>query len=347
MAERSDRERPAAHAAETAQRPEPDVPSRSSRHEPDATSSSRRHQPEAPGSSRRHEPGTPSVVDRLFVALQAPLPHHLLSRLVFRLTRLRARPLVRLGIGMFRRIYRIDLAEAAEPDPRAYPTFNAFFTRALAPGARPVAGGDGAVACPVDGRVSETGTAAGDTLLQAKGKPYRLDELLGGSAERAAPFAGGGFATLYLAPRDYHRIHMPLGGRLRETVYVPGRLWAVNPATARTLPRLFNRNERVVAIFDTAAGRMAMVLVGALFVAGIETVWSGLLTPPHRRRIEVRGHRGPGDPEVELARGEEMGRFNMGSTVIVLFEPGRVRWDPAIVPGATVRMGQRLATVEG
>lgn len=323
MAERSEQRRPAANPGRAARHPETDAPS----------------------PARRHEPGDPSPADRLFVALQAPLPHHLLSRLVFRLTRLRARPLVRLSIGLFRRLYRIDLAEAAEPDPGAYPTFNAFFTRALAPGARPVADGDGAVACPVDGRVSETGTAAGTALLQAKGKPYRLDELLG-SAERAAPFAGGGFATLYLAPRDYHRIHMPLGGRLRETVYVPGRLWAVNPATARTLPRLFNRNERVVAVFDTAAGRMAMVLVGALFVAGIETVWSGLLTPPHRRRIEVRDHLGPGEPEVTLGRGEEMGRFNMGSTVIVLFEPGRVRWDPAIVPGAAVRMGRRLASLE-
>lgn len=286
-----------------------------------------------------------SLGDRLFAALQVALPHHLLSGWVHHLARLRWRWLKDLAIARFRRAYRVDLAEAAEPDPRAYPTFNAFFTRALAPGARPVVAGDGEVACPVDGAVSQAGTIAGERVFQAKGRHFGLVELLGGSA-RAAPFAGGAFATLYLAPHDYHRIHMPLAGRLVEMVHVPGRLFSVNPRTTRAVPGLFARNERVVAIFDTAVGRMALVLVGALLVAGIETVWAGLVTPPHGRRVAVRDYRGDDAPAVVLERGQEMGRFNMGSTVIVLFEPGRVRWAPGVVPGATVRMGGLLGTTE-
>lgn len=296
---------------------------------------------------------SPSAAERLFAALQAALPQHLLTRLVFKLMRLRWRPFKALSIAVFRRLYRVDLAEAAEPEPDSYPTFNAFFTRALAPGARPLAGGEDTVVSPVDGRLSRFGIADGGRLLQAKGSWYGLTDLLGGSVGRAAPFAGGAFATLYLAPSDYHRIHMPLAGRLVETVYVPGRLFAVNPATARALPNLFNRNERLAAIFDTPAGRMAVVLVGALFVAAIETVWEGLVTPPRGEAIRVRHY--PGEPSaaggpdtepaIDLARGAEMGRFNMGSTVILLFEPGRVRWDGGLRPGAKARMGEGLGSV--
>ena len=202
--------------------------------------------------------------------------------------------------------------------------------------------GDGEVACPVDGAVSQAGEISGGRIFQAKGRDYGLVELLGGSAGRAAPFAGGSFATLYLAPRDYHRIHMPLDGRLLEMVHVPGRLFAVNPATARALPGVFTRNERVAALFDTEAGRMAVVLVGALLVAGIETVWAGLVTPPTARAVTSRTYEGAGEALVVLERGQEMGRFNMGSTVIVLFERARVRWDPVLGPGATVRMGARM-----
>jgi phosphatidylserine decarboxylase len=193
--------------------------------------------------------------------------------------------------------------------------------------------------------VSQAGEIAGGRVFQAKGRDYGLVELLGGSAERAAPFAGGSFATLYLAPKDYHRIHMPLDGRLREQVHVPGRLFAVNPRTARAMPDLFARNERVAAVFETEAGRMALVLVGALLVAGIETVWSGLVTPPTRRQVAVVRYGGDGTSPIVLARGQEMGRFNMGSTVIALFESGRVRWAPGVVPGAQVRMGGLLGTV--
>jgi phosphatidylserine decarboxylase len=297
---------------------------------------------------------TPSFADRLFAGLQVALPHHLLSRLAFRLARARLRPLKDLLIAAFRRAYPVDLAEAAEPDPRAYPTFHAFFTRPLRAGARPVVAGEGEVACPVDGAVSRAGEIAGGRAVQAKGREFSVRELLGGDPGRAAPFAGGAFATLYLAPRDYHRIHMPLDGRLRETVHVPGRRFAVNPRTVRTVPRLFARNERLAAIFDTEAGRMALVLVGALLVGSIETAWGGPVTPAAspsprgRREVHARDYGGFGAKGAEvvvLERGQELGRFAMGSTVIVLFEPGRVAWDPAIVPGARVRMGALLGRV--
>ena len=290
------------------------------------------------------DPQAPSLIDRLSAAAQALLPHHLLAWLACHLARAHFRPLKSALIAVFRRFYPVDLAEAAEPDPRAYPTFSAFFTRALRPGARPVVAGEGEVACPVDGEVSQVGELRGGALLQAKGMEYGLVDLLGGSAGRAAPFTGGGFATLYLAPRDYHRVHMPLDGRLLETVHVPGRRFAVNPRTARTLPHLFTRNERLVATFDTEVGRMALVLVGALLVGGIETVWAGPITPPAGRWIRVHDRGGAATELVLLERGQEMGRFNMGSTVIVLFEPRRVRWSPRVVPGARLLLGSLLAT---
>ncbi len=275
-------------------------------------------------------------------ALSLPLhvlPHHLLSRIVLAATRVRSRRWKNFLIREVVRRFDVDLGEAAEPDPEAYGSFNEFFTRALAPGVRPLAAGDHAVISPNDGRVSEIGSLAGDRILQAKGRRYSVTGLLGGSDERAAPFRGGRFATLYLSPRDYHRLHMPYGGSLVETVYVPGRLFAVAPHSVRTVPRVFARNERLVALFDTAAGPMAMVLVGALFVGCIETVWSGVVTPPHRRSIRVTDHR---DAPILLERGEEMGRFNMGSTVILLFGPGAVRWEPELRAGDPLRMGQLL-----
>jgi len=286
-----------------------------------------------------------SLGDRLKAALQVPLPHHLLSRVVFAVTRSRWAPLKAALIRSAVRLYGVDVAEAAEPDVAAYPSFNAFFTRPLAPGARPVADAPDAVVSPVDGVVSRAGEVHGGRIFQAKGRDYTAAELLGGSEERAAPFAGGSFATLYLSPRDYHRVHAPLAGTLRETVHVPGRLFSVNAATTRAVPRLFARNERVAALFDTAAGPMAVVLVGALFVSAIETVWSGLVTPPRGRR--VRSWPPPSDRPVRLATGAELGRFNMGSTVIVLFGAGRVRWSPELAPEAEVRMGRRIGTLVG
>lgn len=284
-----------------------------------------------------------AVLERLFAALQYLLPGHLLSRGMHALTRVRLVPFKNLFIDTFRRFYHVDMSEAAQSDPHAYEHFNAFFTRALRPGARPLVAGEDTIACPVDGSVSQAGPIEDGTIFQAKGHSYTAEELLGGSAERAAPFANGRFATLYLAPSNYHRIHMPFAGRLTEMVHVPGRLFSVNPATARNVPRLFARNERVVALFETEVGPMALVLVGAVFVASIETVWAGEVTPPAGRI--VRQWRYPEADAPRFAKGEEIGRFNMGSTVIVLFGSEAVEWAEAIRHGAGVCMGQHLATV--
>ena len=280
--------------------------------------------------------------DRILSAIQYPLPHHLLSRIVFRLLRIRTRWVKNLQIRLIRWWFGIDLSEAVLKKPGDYPHFNAFFTRPLEPDARPVVGGPGEIAAPVDGAVSQAGDIRGGRIFQAKGHDFGLRELLGGSAQRAKPFEDGAFATIYLSPRDYHRIHMPVTGDLTEMVHVPGRLFSVNPATTRAVPHLFARNERVVAIFDTEAGPMALVLGGAIFVAAIETVWAGLVTPPRGR--EIRSWRyGVNEAEsVHLERGREMGRFNMGSTVIVLFGPDAVTWADGIQPEAAVRMGELL-----
>ncbi|MBI5460818.1 MAG: phosphatidylserine decarboxylase [Gammaproteobacteria bacterium] len=268
------------------------------------------------------------------------LPHHALSRLVLAATRCETRWWKQALIDAFRRRFDIGLDEAQQPDARAFPSFNAFFTRALRTETRPVVSTADSIACPVDGRVSQAGTIEGDRIFQAKGRDYSLRELLGGDVELAARFAGGEFATLYLSPRDYHRIHMPLTGRLSETVYVPGRLFSVAPHTVNTVPRVFARNERLVTVFETEAGPMAMVLVGALFVACIETVWAGVVTPPHGYRVRRTAFTGA--PAVELARGAEMGRFNMGSTVILLFGPRRMRWDARLSAGQPLRMGEAI-----
>ncbi|MBI5040079.1 MAG: phosphatidylserine decarboxylase [Gammaproteobacteria bacterium] len=268
------------------------------------------------------------------------LPHHALSRLVLIATRCKTRWWKQALIDAFRRRFAIDLNDAQQPDARAFPSFNAFFTRALRAETRPLAATAGSIACPVDGRVSQAGSIAGDRIFQAKGRDYSLQELLGGDADLAARFAGGNFATLYLSPRDYHRIHMPLGGRLSQTVYVPGRLFSVAPHTVNTVPRVFARNERLVAVFETEAGPMAMVLVGALFVACIETVWAGVVTPPHGYRIRHTDFANL--PPVQLERGAEMGRFNMGSTVILLFGPQRMHWEAPLTAGQPVRMGEAI-----
>jgi phosphatidylserine decarboxylase len=228
------------------------------------------------------------------------------------------------------------MGEAVEPDPYRYATFNEFFTRALRSDVRPMAAGPDDIACPVDGRVSECGAIEGHSLLQAKGRRYTLAELLAGQAW-AARFAGGSFATIYLAPFNYHRIHMPIGGRLLETVFVPGRLFSVNDATAQRVPRLFARNERVLTLFDSEFGAFAVVLVGALNVGSIATVWAGDITPAARRVVTRLG-----TPHLTMPKGAELGRFNMGSTVILLFEPGRAAWDPALSAGSVVRLGRSL-----
>jgi phosphatidylserine decarboxylase len=276
---------------------------------------------------------------RLFVWLQYVLPQHGLSRLVLAATRVQAAWFKNALTLAFLKLYPVDLSEAEQTDPRGYVSFNAFFTRALRPGSRPIAADPADVASPVDGTVSECGQIEGDSLLQAKGRRYTLSDLLAGQAW-AQRFERGNFATIYLAPCNYHRIHMPVAGRLRESIYVPGRLFSVNAATARGIPRLFARNERILTLFEGAAGQFALVMVGALNVGSMATVWAGDVTP-RRPRLVTRLP----DAPVELDKGAELGRFNMGSTVILLFEPQRARWDGGLRGGAALRVGQRIGRI--
>lgn len=268
-----------------------------------------------------------------------PLPQHAISRIVLQVTRARNRRWKNALIRWFVRTYRVDLEEASEPDPTAYPDFNSFFTRGLRPEARPLPDDNASIICPADGAISEIGRLDGLYLLQAKGRRFSVGELLGGDAELAARFQGGQFVTVYLSPRDYHRVHMPAAGTLRCMTHVPGRLFSVAPHTVRTIPRLFSRNERVATVFETEHGPLAVILVGAICVASIETVWAGVVTPPRGRRL--RCWRYP-PQQHRLARGEELGRFNMGSTVIVLFGPGQMRWCEDLTAEQPVRMGQAL-----
>jgi phosphatidylserine decarboxylase len=276
---------------------------------------------------------------RLFVWFQYLLPQHPLSRLILAATRVRTAWFKNWTIRGFLKLYRVDMTEAAESDPYRYGSFNEFFTRALKDGARAMASDEAAIASPVDGCVSEAGTIDRDRLLQAKGRDYRLTELLA-AQPWASRFEGGSFATIYLAPFNYHRVHMPLRGELKETVYVPGRLFSVNAATAQYVPGLFARNERILTLFDSAAGQFALVLVGALNVGSMATVWAGDITPATRRVVtQVPG------PPTTLEKGAELGRFNMGSTVILLFEANRVRWHPQVQAGRAVRLGQSLGVI--
>ncbi len=280
--------------------------------------------------------------DYLFVLLQYLLPHHLLSWLMYLITRSEWRPLKDRIIRTVIRLYRVDMDQARQPDPEHYPSFNAFFTRALRPDARPLARDPDAVLCPADGTLSQAGSIRDGEIFQAKGHGYSLEELLGERSRWWDRFNGGRFATIYLSPRDYHRVHIPLGGQLKRMVHVPGRLFSVNPITTRIVPRLFSRNERVVCLFETDIGPMAVILVGAIFVASIDTVWAGTVAPAYRRAHRF-DYDGSPDP-VALERGQEMGRFNMGSTVILLFGPDAVDWLESLKPGMPVRMGEPLGS---
>jgi phosphatidylserine decarboxylase len=281
-----------------------------------------------------------SLGDRGFALLQSVLPKHVLSRFIHRLMRTRRPWLKRLLIQQFMKGYAVNMQEAAASDPHAYESFNAFFTRALRTDARTWLSGTEAIISPVDGMTSQAGRIEDEALLQAKGHTYSLSDLLARDTDLTASFRHGAYACIYLAPFNYHRIHMPLSGRLRGTVYVPGHLFSVNAATVRTVSGVFARNERVICDFDTALGRMAVILVGALFVGSIETVWCGEVNPPPRGRTGVRRiDTGIG---TELAQGVELGRFNMGSTVILLFERERIEWSPQLVPGAVLQLGTSI-----
>ena len=277
----------------------------------------------------------------MFVALQYLLPHHLLCRLVYALTRSRTRWLKNLLIGAFMRGFRPAMADAAEPEPLDYESFNAFFTRALRPGARSSSADAQAIASPCDGTLSIAAGMNGTTLLQAKGHEYTLEALLAGQPEWVARLGGGLYATIYLAPYNYHRVHMPLAGRLSAAWHVPGRLFSVNQATAAGVPGLFARNERVVCAFEGDRGPFAVILIGALFVGSMSTVWHQEVTPSRARR-GARALVPVTDSDLALPRGAELGRFNMGSTVILLLPPGAAHWDESLKPGATLRVGQGL-----
>lgn len=291
---------------------------------------------------RLHAPDDDPLGGWAWASAQYPLPHHLLSRIVNAATRTTYAPFKDLLIRRFMHRFGVDLREAAEPDPGAYASFNGFFTRALREDARPLAPGDDAIASPVDGIVYQAGDIRNGRMLQAKGRDFSLVELLGGLPGMAAPFFHGHFCSMYLAPADYHRVHAPLDATLRRMLHVPGRLFSVNPATVQRVPRIFARNERVACVFDTQAGPMGVVLVGALFVGGIETVWAGEVTPPMGRRVGHRAYGGDAGPAPSFARGAEIGRFNMGSTVILLFGRDRVAWDARLGPRMRVRMGEAI-----
>lgn len=283
-----------------------------------------------------------SLTEKAFVLGQFVLPQHLLSRLMGKFTYCENPIIKNLMIQRISAAYHIDLSEALEPDPAAYRSFNAFFTRPLKPEARPIDSAPHSIISPADGFLSQKGPIVNGSIIQAKGIDYTVEALLGGSRERAAPFMKGNFATVYLSPRDYHRLHMPLTGTLREMIHVPGRLFSVNDTTTRNVPGLFARNERVVAIFDTASGPMALILVGAIFVASIETVWQGIVTPPTQRGIQTFSYE---KEDIVLEKGAEMGRFNMGSTIVVLFGNPNANFDNEIAPGSPVRMGSPIGEV--
>ncbi len=276
--------------------------------------------------------------DRLFIILQYLLPQHLISRAAGKIADCTWPWLKNPFITWFVKRYQVDMSEALEHDPTVHACFNDFFTRELKPGARKIEGDSRSVVSPADGVISQLGPIEHGRIFQAKGHSYSLLELVGGNPEHAALFQGGQFATVYLSPRDYHRVHMPFTGTLREMIYVPGDLFSVNRVTAENVPRLFARNERAVCLFDTPAGPMAVILVGAMIVAAIETVWAGQVAPTRRQLHSRRYNETP----PTLQRGEEMGRFKLGSTVIVLFGAGHTNWDAGLGAGDFLRMGQLI-----
>ena len=275
----------------------------------------------------------------LLTSLTYVLPHRLLSSLARRLAYSTSPGTKQWLIDTVTRKFDVDLSEAAESDPRAYPSFNAFFTRALKPGARVADPDPRALLMPADGHISQCGAIEDGRIFQAKGQSFTAAELLGDAAA-AEPFRNGLFATVYLSPRDYHRVHMPWTGTLRETVHVPGRLFSVGTDAVANVPRLFARNERLVCHFDTDFGPMVSVMVGALLVSGVETVWSGEEIPPYGTAITRKDYRGKG---ITLERFAEMARFNYGSTVIVLLPPGVATLSPELRAESPVRLGQALA----
>jgi phosphatidylserine decarboxylase len=281
-----------------------------------------------------------NMSERLAVLAQYLLPKKLLTAFAGRVARAQSGELTQTIIRRFIARYGVDMGEAAHPQAQSYTSFNDFFTRALREGARPLAAA--AFVSPVDGAVSQLGGIEKDQIFQAKGHQYSTTALVGGDAQLAAQFDNGSFATLYLSPKDYHRIHMPVQGRLRRMIYVPGDLFSVNPATARGVPGLFARNERVVCVFDTAHGPFVLVLVGATIVGSMATVWHGVVNPP--RSGEIREWRYD-DKHITLQQGEEMGRFLLGSTVVMLWPQNTLHFNAEWTAGRSIRMGEAMASL--
>ena len=278
--------------------------------------------------------------DRLAVLPQYLIPKQALTVLAGKLAGARAGALTTNVIRWFVGRYGVNMAEAANPDIAAYPTFNEFFTRPLRDGARPLAAAD--FICPVDGAISQFGAIERDQIFQAKGHSYSTTALVGGDRELAAQFEDGAFATLYLSPRDYHRIHMPCDGRLTRMIYVPGALFSVNPTTARGVPGLFARNERVVCVFDSPHGPFVLTLVGATIVGSMATVWHGVVNPPRPGHLREWQY---ADRQITFRQGDEMGRFLLGSTVVMLFPKGVMQFNPDWAPTRAVRLGEAMAKV--
>lgn len=277
--------------------------------------------------------------DRLSVLPQYFLPKQALTQLMGRLANLQAGSTTTAVIKWFIQRYQVDMSEAANPDPAAYPSFNAFFTRALRPGARPLAQAEWI--CPVDGAISQLGPIQGEQIFQAKGHHYSTQALVGGDAQLAAQFQDGNFATIYLSPRDYHRIHMPCAGKLLRMIHVPGELFSVNPTTARGVPGLFARNERVVCVFEGPFGPFVMVLVGATIVGSMATVWHGIVNPPRTGKIREWNY---AQQDVQLAQGAEMGRFLLGSTIVLLTPKSDMQFNTEWQTAKPVRLGENMAT---
>ncbi len=282
-----------------------------------------------------------SVIERILAGFQYILPQHFLSRIVYALMRSEIKWVKNLLIHLISRMAGINYSEALSPDPADYVSFNAWFTRALKPGVRAFDPDLNAFLSPCDGKISETGSLQENRILQAKGRDYSLQDLLANDLV-CEQLTGGYFSTIYLSPKDYHRIHMPLSGRLQRMIHVPGRLFSVAPYTVRQVPRLFARNERVISIFETDSGPLVMVLVGAMLVSSTETVWAGEVTPAKSKEVTVKDYP---DEEITLAKGDEMGRFNMGSTVILLMPRGAVKRLENLGTGDAVKVGQKLASI--
>ena len=281
------------------------------------------------------------INDRLFIFAQYLTPQHALSRAVGLLAQTES-PLIKdFIIKTFASTYQVNMEEALEPDLEQYKNFNDFFTRQLKADARPIDSALNSLAGPADGAISQLGKIEDQQIFQAKGHDYTVSDLLGGDKSLSEQFTNGTFATVYLSPKDYHRVHMPIDGTLKQMIYVPGDLFSVNTTTSENVPNLFARNERVVCIFDTQQGPMAMILVGAMIVAGIETVWAGEVAPA-KRKLAVTHYQPENPQEIKLKKGEEMGRFKLGSTVILLFGENKICWDTALEEGTAVKMGESM-----